>query len=813
MNLRTNSRNRAPRRRRVQLKVEQLDSRCLPSVVGPEPLFEIEPNDTADVAQDLGNASLQPRIVIAGEAGDGIFGAADTDWYVFRLDGAARVRLTITGEADTLRPVLGLYNSNGDPFDFSDPFNPTGHRLLTQTTDGTGDGLLDRDLPAGTYQVAVSGAGNNHFHPFLAGSGNDGQTGFYSLVVETTAIDRQPEDGARVLALDPGETSASSPFVLRLQFDAPLDPGTISTGRNVRLTYNAAGTFGDGNDQDISLGSYNYQAGLSELQLLPGAPLKPGFYQLVLAGDSTGGNFVLAGPDGTPLGADADHPLGRDYSHTFEITGSDAGDDTAATARDLGELTPDQIVQAAGAIGDDPFYDPAANPDLVVNPSSDADLYHFRVTGPGRYSLTAEVFAGRIGSPADAGLSLFQADPATGLLGFLDGNNNSRNAAAATNGTLPLHDDPTLFVGLTEGDYYLAVTANSNTPTTVEGGQPGTNGIFDPNVTHSGQNGFSAGPYVLNFGIRRDDTAPAVVATTPEPGETLDAPPTELVVAFSEAMTLRKLFFTAHEQSAQDTVSAVYVEGADGKRYFPRLDSYDDAANEAHFLMLDGLANGAYRLHLSGRAGLTDLAGNLLAGNDAGGDYVVSFTVDGPDRGDPLARVTADGNDDPATPQDLGVLFPHELQTGVTITRDTPGAADTADQYLVQVLQSQTYGISLAGADLPEGMRVTVSDLDGNEITFNSPDGRALTGLLLPGEYVVSVNGWTAEQAATLAYELRLSLDGSGDNAPALTAGPGPAMRLRLAGDAAAAEHAAAADRPAADITVVLPPAPAGEPG
>ncbi len=806
------SRPRAPRRRRVRLQLEQLVSRCQPSVMGPEPLVEIEPNDTADVAQDLGAADGRPALAVAGQVGDGVFGAADVDWYIFRLDAAAHVHLTVSGEADAAHPVLGLYNVNGDRFDFSDPFTPTGRRLLAQTADGSGDGFLDRDLPAGTYNVAVSGAGNADFHPFLAGSGNAGQPRFYTLGVAATPLGRGPADGPRVLAFDQAATGplARSPFVLRMQFDGELDPATVSPGGTVFLTYNPSGAFGDGADQDVPLGTFNYQAGLSELQLLPAAPLKPGYYRLVLAGDTADGAFAVAGVDGVPLGTAEYYPHGRDAVRVFQVAAGDAGDDTAPTATDLGEVAPGQIVRVAGAIGDDPYYDPAARPDEAVNPAADADMYHFRVAGPGRYALAADVFAGRIGSPLDAGISLFQADPATGALVFVDGNNNSRNAAAATNGTLPLHDDPALFVGLTEGDYYLVVTANFNTPSAADGGEPGANGLFDPADSHSGQNGFGAGPYVLSYGIRRDDAAPTVVAVTPEPGETLAAPPTEIVVAFSEAMNVRSLFFNAYEQSTQATVAAVYIVGADGTRYFPRLGRYDDEADEAHFLMLDGLANGAYQLHLSGGAGLTDLAGNALVGSEASADYVVSFTVAGPARGavgDPLAWNSLDGNDDPAAPQDLGVLFPHELQTGVTVTRAAAaGAADTADAYRFQALQGQTYGLSLSGADLPAGVTVAVFDDAGNEVTFNEPDGLAFTVALTPGEYVVTVAGWTAEQAATLAYELKLTLVGNGDNAPALTAGPGPAMRLRLAGDAAAA------DRPADSLAVVLPPAPAGEP-
>ena len=235
-------------------------------------------------------------------------------------------------------------------------------------------------------------------------------------------------------------------------------------------------------------------------------------------------------------------------------------------------------------------------------------------------------------------------------------------------------------------------------------------------------------------------------------------------------------------------MSAVYIQGSDGTKYLPRLESYDDVSKQAHFLMLDGLANGTYQLHLSGSLGLTDLAGNALVGNDPSGDYVVSFTVAGPSRGvsgDPLSWATQEGNDDSTTPQDLGVLFPHELQSGVVVTRDftgtTNGVSDTADYYQIQVLQTQSYGVTLSGANLPAGVQVTVTDLSGNPVRYFTSDGLALQiNSLAAGTYLIRVDGWPADQATQVVYHLRLDLLGSSDNAPALTAGPAPALRLRL---------------------------------
>ena len=787
-------RRRCPKRARVRLEVEQLDTRCLMSTAGVSsglaPLLEFEPNDTLDVAQQLSVANLTGEVVLLGTIGNGATGKADVDWSTFTLDQAAHVHLSVMGQYGAPSPILGLYNS--DLYDFGDPFNSTGHRLMAQA-----EGGFDRNLAAGTYYLALSGKGNQYFHPFLAGSGNDGQGGDYQLTVHAADLGISVSDGPVVLAADPGpgDTLDHAPLLLRIDFNTSLDAGWISPGQTVRLIYNENGTFGDGTDQDVILGTSHFSTTAQELQLFPAVPLTAGFYKVILAGDSSAGQPVLLDPNGVALGTNAAHPFGQDYSFAFQVTGNEAqptpntatADDTPAFAHDLDSLTSDVLAQVTGVIGDDPAYDPNRPDPNLMNPSADVDMYHFQISGPGQYAFAAEVFARRIGSSLDPGVSLFRMDPVTGQLVFIDGNNNSQNSTLATNGTLPLHDDSVLFAGLTAGDYYVTVTSNYNTPTTVEGGQPGTNGIFDPNVSHSGQNGFSTGNYVLNLGIHPDNTAPEVMTANPTPDQTWSAPPIELVVGFSEKMNLQKLFFNAYEQASQDTVSAVYIEGAGGVRYFPRLETYDDATNQAHFLMLDGLANGEYRLHLSSALGLTDLAGNALVANDPSGEYVVSFTVAGPPRGafgDPLCWVAQESNDALTSPQDLGTLFPHELQSGVTITRDftgtANGVADTADYYQIQVLQSQGYSVNLSGSNLPAGVQVTITDLQGNPAPFNTPDGRALTVTLQPGTYLVQVDGWTPVQATQVVYQLQLELFGNPDNAPALTTGPAPALQLRL---------------------------------
>src|SRR5205823_8633548 len=177
------------------------------------------------------------------------------------------------------------------------------------------------------------------------------------------------------------------------------DPGTT-----VRLLRQVGGW------RDVELAGVRFSAAASELQLFPAAPLKPGSYRVFLAGDA-GGPEVLTDLAGTPLGKTDQAPDGQDYTFRFRVDGVEghsgparAGDDTPARANDLGALPVGAMTQIRGAIGDDPFYD-SANP--LLRPGADVDLYHFRVEGAGRYAFRAEVFAGRIGSPLDPGVSLF----------------------------------------------------------------------------------------------------------------------------------------------------------------------------------------------------------------------------------------------------------------------------------------------------------------------------------------------------------------------------------------------------------------------
>jgi len=790
-----------PKRQTFQLRLEGLETRQLlavsPLAMGATPIMEVEPNDTLDLAQCLGDLSGSSSADVLGTIGNGPAGAADVDWYSFTLDRAASVHLDVNSQSTSpdFHGVLSLYNS--DPYDFQDPYDPIGHRLMEQDDGSSHDGpaSIDRLLGPGTYDVAVSGAGNLDFYPFLAGSGFPGQTGDYELAISATDLAPDPGSGPTVLVSEPaaGAVLSTSPLALRIDLSGPVDPSTINAGEDVQLIYSSDQTFQ--NCQQVSLSSINFASAINELQLFPTRALVPGYYQVILDGQTVEGVMSLADPSGIPLGADATHSTGQDFTFTFQIDGIEGNtgpnpiaDDTPAGAHDLGDVTDAGRIRAQGTIGADPFYDPTStNPQL--NPGNDVNMYHFRIQGPGRYALISEVFAGRIGSPLDPGESLYRLDADGQTLDFVAGNNNSYNDTVATDWSQPLAFDSVLSAGLTQGDYYLAVSSSFNTPSPMESQPLGAPGLFNPTISHSGTLGTSTGDYVLILMVEPTPNPPHVVASSPAEGETLNQPPTQLMVQFDEPMNINTLAFQAYQQVGDETVSSVYVEGSDGTKYYPRLESFDTVTNRATFLMLDGLPPGDYALHLSGAQGLTDLGGNPLVGDTPGGDEVIDFNVAGPGRG-----ITGDCSsgfvvDEPAgqpTTQNLGVLFPHEWQAGITVVRDATGGSDQTsprleDVYDFQVLQDQTYTFTLLGDSLPDGIQITLTDDAGSPVSTSGIAGGQLVQVdLQPGSYALQVGGWDPSVGSTVAYKLKLAIVGVFDNPPPLSCGPAPSLVLHF---------------------------------
>jgi methionine-rich copper-binding protein CopC len=792
-------------RTETRLRVESLDSRRLLSAsIAAAPSFV--PNETVDQPVGLVDFTSGMPFTESGTLGQGPAGAADVEWYQFTIANAATLTASLarqTGDT-TFQGVLSLFNS--DPYDFGDPYNSDGYRLVDQIdqTSPNTPASLDEVLSPGTYNIAISGHGNLDFHPLIASSGLPGATGSYQLTLDLTDLGPAAPNGPVVLASDPAPNSIldASPFAIRLDLNDALDPSTITPGQTVSLSYLP---IGDSNPQDavpVSLSSTNFSNAIDELQLFPSAPLAPGTYTVTLAGDNSSGQPVLATFDGRNLGLDGTHQSGADYSYSFTVDGikgyvgaAASADDTPAKSHNLGDIAGSGVLRVQGAIGDDPFYNPASsadptNPDPIYNPGNVVDLYHFQITGDGRYAVVAEIFAGRIGSPLDAGLSLYRLNVATQSLEFVDGNNNSYNPTPTTDqSATPLFLDPVLFDSLQAGDYYLAVSSGTNTPTPREGTPLDTPGLFNPLESHSGSIGSSTGAYVLNLVVQQSPNPPHVVSTSPAGGATLNQAPSQIVVKFDAPVNIASAAFQSFQQSSQSTIASIYIQADDGTKYLPRFVSYDSATNTATLILLNRLPNGHYALHLSGPNGLTDIAGNPLAANDPSGDYVSQFTVNGPEvgiGGDPLRRYDQEPNNDDASAEDLGMLFPEELHSGVIITRDfrslpTFAPSDTADDYKFQVLQTKSYGIALTNLGSFAGVSLDLTYADGTPAPVSSFNkGQALFGTLTPGTYLLRVSGWAETDAVNVAYRIRMTMVGSEDNAPPLFASPAPAVSLRL---------------------------------
>ncbi len=741
-------------------------------------------NQTLDQAISLGSLSTLHATRTTGTVVNPAGGGGGVDWYSFTLETPAVVALDLAprGVNQPLNGVLSLYNN--DAGDFLDPYDPSGYRLLAQATSGSGNGLfgsrasINQVLGPGTYEVAVSGAGDQSFYPFLAGSGLAGATGDFALNLAAIPLGASASIGPRVLSANPaaGSVLSASPFVIRLDLSAAIDPTTVLAGSNVQLIENPTGHFGNGNDQAVALAWTNVGVGNTEIQIAPAAPLGPGYYEVLVGGlPSQGQAPAIMGANGIPFGANAAHPQGQNFSETFRILpAADVPDDTPATAIGLGDLsTASGLVQVAGAIGNNAYYD-GSSP--ALSPANQVNLYHFTISGPGRYGFLAEVFAGRIGSPLDPGVSLYERDPSTGQLVFLAGNNNTGDTSAATNGTIPLYFDAFVSQTLTAGDYYVAVADGINTPSPSEGNPPGTSGVYDPNTSLSATNGYSTGPYLLNLLVQSAQQAPQVVATSPSPGAVLAQAPGTLTVTFNEPVDVQQLGFLNFSATNYCTLPSIFIVGSDGTTYYPRIDGYDQATNQLSLEMLDRLPAGSYTLHLQGTGpwGVTDLMGDPLAGNDPSGDYVVPFQVTAASPMGPAnviqANPGADGSDD------LGVLFPHELQAGITIDASGLGAG-TIPSYQFTVLQGQIYFLSLGGSSLPDGETLVLENASG---TANPQlpigQGKLIFSNLAPGTYTLLVAG----VPEGTSYQIRLSMTGNADNPVPLVTGPAPAIQLHF---------------------------------
>ncbi|MDB5341529.1 MAG: hypothetical protein JWN70_7148 [Planctomycetaceae bacterium] len=731
-----------PKRRRPNpiLSIENLEIRNLLSGIMsanlPAAVPETEPNETLDQATDLG--STGSAVVDGSIDQNGI----DVDWYCFTLLTSSEITL------DSTSGTLGLYNSAGlDPGDHQ---NPGGYRLLAQNSAGDSMGAsITRTLAAGTYYVAISGQGNSYFYPFLEDSGVAGETGDYTLVFASEAL-TDPVVG------DPAPLSVDvSPVEVRIDF-----AGTLNFTPTVVLT--------DAGGDAIPLAWTNVNSTISELQFAPNKALTPGDYTAVLK-DSTGTVRITLQ---VHLASSADVPI-------------DLGDDIAAAAIDLGELDESGLLQIPGMIGDDAYYD-VSSQSAAQRPGADVDLYHFHIGTTSPVGLVAEVFAGRLGSPLDAGLSLYRMNAVSGQLELVTGNNQSFNSIKSTNLQHPLFNDPIITSGLVAGDYYVAVSSGLNTPSPAEHQSGGSgSGIFDPNQSHSGAVGTSTGRYVLSLRAEFDPLPAEVVSVSIADQSTLQSAPTTLDIQFNGYVNVAELAHISNFQTSQNTIPGIYIADQQGHSYIPHFISFDPTTFTARFLLSDRLPSGGYQLHIDGSEGLANIAGVPL---EANASSIVHFTVSTPaagTAGNPTIWTHDSQTDTTPAAQALGVLFPDELQSGVEIVRAAGSGSsrtnDQSDEYSFEVLKTGRYRLAISGHGLPSGVPFQILDQQGHVVDMASTDDGLMAFIFLKaGSYVLHVGNWPAATARSVGYQINIDSSFHADDAAPLSSGPAAAVGLRL---------------------------------
>src|SRR5207253_5875507 len=223
----------------------------------------------------------------------------------------------------------------------------------------------------------------------------------------------------------------------------------------------------------------------------------------------------------------------------------------------------------------------------------------------------------------------------------------------------------------------------------------------------------------------------------------------------------------------------VYIVGPSGS-FYPRFASFTHYGATAKFRMYDPLPSGTYELHLSGPGGLTDFAGNPLVGNTPSGDFVITFTVNAPSRGSSQGPRTWIVHDQ----QNIGPLFPTELQNVVTLVQPASATASASapESFEVQLTQTKRYTLTLTSSVLPAGVQLSLTDSAGNLVkgrVTRTATKIAIIAVLAADVYTIHVSGWSAKAG----FSVKISIDLAAEAAPPLTIGPGAGVPLRsLAG-------------------------------
>ncbi len=263
-------------------------------------------------------------------------------------------------------------------------------------------------------------------------------------------------------------------------------------------------------------------------------------------------------------------------------------------------------------------------------PSADVDVFQLELPGSERYSVRLDLLAHRLGSGLDGAVSVFD--------------NDGELIATNDDGLGEYPSDAILNMGLDGGTYFIAVSEGGNVP--------GPDG-FDLNVPGSGTPGReSTGRYVLRIAAEPDNQPPQVTSVSFDPGQTFDAPPTHIVVQFSEPMDPAGLVSGAtltsesgdqaelaaptlidqepndtHE-AAQDLGNLFPSELADGVQLSGALSSHEymDVVADGDFYRFRVAVPGLYAIRLNVSADATQAPGQFRL-LDGSGSAIAERTV------------------------------------------------------------------------------------------------------------------------------------------------------------------------------------------
>jgi serralysin len=152
-----------------------------PGIVSAATSTEVESNDTLDTAMETGLVGGTPgTYILAAEIGNNPEVDAELDVDMFKVELNAGDTLIADIDADVygsfLDSILQIFDEFGNVVAFSDDDNAENEFFFSF------DSYIEFSaLTTGTYFVAVSGYSNIAYDPFVAGSGDFGSTGEYTL--------------------------------------------------------------------------------------------------------------------------------------------------------------------------------------------------------------------------------------------------------------------------------------------------------------------------------------------------------------------------------------------------------------------------------------------------------------------------------------------------------------------------------------------------------------------------------------------------------------------------------------------------------